>query len=163
MSDNNKEKPAAPAKPKSSRLLPVMMVIGLANLGATGFVTHRLLGPIKVEMEHKEEPKAEPSNLPGPILSFDPFVVNLNEPGSTRYLKTVVDLEVSDPKTAEQLTAAKPIVRDEVLGYLSSLSVVDTQGEAGKAKIRNELARRLNEAFGEDRVRRVFFAEFVVQ
>jgi flagellar basal body-associated protein FliL len=54
-------------------------------------------------------------------------------------------------------------VRDEVLRYLSSLSVADTQGEAGKSKIQKEVVTRIDKELGGGRVRRLFFVDFMVQ
>jgi flagellar FliL protein len=100
----------------------------------------------------------------GPTVALDTFVVNLNEPGSTRYLKTSFEIEVRDANVATDLTNLKRIVRDELLGYLSSLNVAATLGEAGKAKIREQILATTDKILGGGgRARRVYFIDFVVQ
>jgi flagellar FliL protein len=100
----------------------------------------------------------------GPVVAFDPFVINLNEPGSNRYLKTSLELEVLDKKSEEMVTERKRVVRDELLRYLSNLNVAETLGEENKTKIKTALLARADQAVGgKGKVRNVFLTEFVVQ
>jgi flagellar FliL protein len=89
-------------------------------------------------------------------------VVNLDEPGTSRYLKCTIQLELV-PKAEETLTKSKELVRDAVLSYLSGLHVKDTLGAEAKDKIRQELLARISKLLGPDKVRRMFFQDFMVQ
>lgn len=134
----------------------------LLNMGGTGFVAMKIMGPLKVAEVAKEDAHDEKEGHPHTPL--DAFVVNLNEPGSSRYLKTTVELELSSARAAEELNKSKSAVRDELLRYLSSLSVQETLGEEGKNKIRTELASRADKVLGGGgKVHKLFFSEFVVQ
>ena len=170
-------KPAKPPKPKGSKLVGILL---LANLGGTGFLVYETLQaanaaaaveaaaeaarPRSPEEKAKEELKAKEV---GPVTPLDPFIVNLNETDATRYLKATLEVEVSSATVVAELEKLKRPVRDELLRYLSSLSVADTQGEIGKAKIQQEVVSRLNRLLGKgdkgDKVRRLFFVEFMVQ
>jgi len=160
--------PADGVKTKAPRarpgVFPVLAVlVGVANLAGTGFVGHRLMTmPLgAAPAEHHET--AEAPLIAGPTLALDPFVVNLNEPNSSRYLRVVLELELANAKAQEIVVAGKPLLRDELLRYLSGLTVADTQGEVAKQKIQDTLKARIDKAFGPDKVRRLFFADFVVQ
>ncbi|HYU15106.1 MAG TPA: flagellar basal body-associated FliL family protein [Candidatus Acidoferrum sp.] len=165
-------KPAAPPGPKTSKLLPLLLLV---NLGGTGYGVYQgmqLAGAVHAVAsaggEHgekdKDKDKEKAGNEVGPVTPLDPFIVNLNEPEAGRYLKASFELEVAGPEVIAQLEKLKRPVRDELLRYLSSLSVADTAGEAGKAKIQKEVVARIDQLVGGgNKVRRLFFVEFVVQ
>ncbi|HTE54124.1 MAG TPA: flagellar basal body-associated FliL family protein [Kofleriaceae bacterium] len=166
MSDQAEEQPK-PAKVPGPKTSKIVLILLLGNLGATGFNTFQ--GMQQAEAAHApakaehETPAAEKKIEPGPVIALDPFVVNLNEPDAMRYLKATFELEVADAPAGKELEKLKRPVRDEVLRYLSSLSVTDTQGEAGKTKIQQEVVKRIDAQLGGGKVRRLFFVEFMVQ
>ncbi|MFO0727621.1 MAG: flagellar basal body-associated FliL family protein [Myxococcota bacterium] len=164
---DEKKEAKADGAPKMGmlKLVPVSVLVGLVNIGATGFVAMRVMAPVKVEIEekHQEDEHAAPGEGPGPTVSFDSFVVNLNEPGSNRYLKTTFDVEVVDQKIVEKANSNKALIRDEILRYLSGLSIADTMGEENKEKILEELRARMEKFVGQRKVERVLLSEFVVQ
>jgi flagellar basal body-associated protein FliL len=95
---------------------------------------------------------------------MDPFVVNLNEATSSRFLKAGFELEVVDESTVKALENNKRAVRDEVLRYLSGLTVADTLGEDNKAKIGETLVARIDKTLGgHNMVKKMYFSEFMVQ
>jgi flagellar protein FliL len=168
MSDEAPETPPAPEPPKppkASKILPILMAL---NLGATGAAVFFSMKPRVVQVAAAgAAPKAEgeaEEKKPGPVVALDPFIVNLNEEGSSRYLKTTFELELKDATAQKELETGKRRVRDEVLRYLSGLGVTDTQGEEGKTKIQGEILARVDKALGgEQKVVAVFFTDFVVQ
>jgi flagellar protein FliL len=169
MSEEAEAQPKAPAAPKqkTSKLVLILLV---ANLGGSGFGAFQGMQAVAAvhampsggEHQKKEEEKA-PKTEVGPVTPLEPFIVNLNEPDASRYLKATFELEVANAEVVGQLDKLRRPVRDEVLRYLSSLSVADTQGEAGKAKIQQEVVARIDKQLGGDKVRRLFFVEFMVQ
>jgi flagellar FliL protein len=151
------DKPSAPGTSKA--------VLGLLvlNIAATGFVAFKILTatPAAAATPHEAPPPAT-SEVTGPVIALDPFVVNLDEPGTARYLKVTLQLELLHDAEAT-LTKSKELVRDAILGYLSGLHVKDTLGAEAKDKIRGELMTKLEKLIGPNKVRRMFFQEFVVQ
>ena len=69
----------------------------------------------------------------------------------------------AEPEAMHAFEPRKHKVRDLFLRYLSSLKVADTRGESGKTKIREDLLARAQDELGRDRVKDIFFGEFVVQ
>jgi flagellar basal body-associated protein FliL len=104
--------------------------------------------------------------LSGPpmLVSFDPYIVNLNEPGAGRYLKLTVEYEVAGDKSKEALSARTAPIRHKALSYLSGLNFGQTQGSESKTKIQDKLLVLANEEFkGQDPIKAVFFTEFIIQ
>lgn len=153
-----------PAKGKNIGALLGIVGLGLAvvNLVATAFVIMTLQHPIVVESKPAE---VAHQSLPaeGPLTPLDSFVVNLNERGSTRYLKTTVDVQVARQDAVEDIEKARPAIRDALLRYLSSLTLEDTSGEEGKIKIQKQLIARVEKIIGEGKIHKLYFQEFVVQ
>lgn len=165
MSDEEAAAPVKPADPppggKPSKAILGLLVV---NLAGTAFVAFKLMTAHPIEAAitaaHAEAgPKAE---VMGPVISLDPFVVNLDEPGTSRYLKVTLRLEIT-PKTEEALSNAKEAVRDAILSHLSGLHLKDTLGAEAKDKIRQDLLAKITKVVGPDKVRRLFFSDFVVQ
>jgi flagellar FliL protein len=149
---------------------PSKAVLGLLvfNLLATAFVAFKVAtapapaasGAGAGEAKHAEaDPSAEVTGL---VVDLDPFIVNLDEPGTSRYLKITLELELM-PKIAEEaIVKNKQLIRDTVLSHLSGLHVKDTLGAEAKEKIRTDLMAKLTKLM-PDKIRRMFFQEFVVQ
>jgi flagellar protein FliL len=175
MSSAPKEEAPAADKPKGGGPMPlVAVVLGLLNLGGMGFVAMTTMkvsklaaalaeGGAKKEGGEKGE-KGKEAVVELPSVPFDPFVVNLNEPGSNRYLKASLEVEVADLAAAEDLKRMKRAVRDDLLRYLSSLNVADTQGEEAKTKMETAMMARIDKQLGgKEKVHRLFFNDFMVQ
>jgi flagellar FliL protein len=96
------------------------------------------------------------------VVALDPFVVNLDEPGTSRYLKVTLQLELA-PKAEEALEKSKQLVRDAILSHLSGLHLKDTLGAEAKDRLRGDLLAKLGKLIGPDKAKRMFFQDFVVQ
>ena len=158
---------AKPAKKKSSGGGGLGMIFGLLNLGATGFLVFKTLTAPAPPAEHGDEaadhaPKKRRA-VAGPIAPMDAFVVNLRDEGVSRYLKTSFELELDSPEALKELEEAKRAVRDDVLRFLSNLSVAETLGEEAKQKIQDGIVARLDRQLGPGRVKKFYFTDFVIQ
>ena len=155
-------KPAEPAAPKPSKAMLGLLVLNLAGTGLVAFKTmtaHPVAAVAPATAHAATHPTAEVS---GPVVALDPFVVNLDEPGTSRYLKLTLQLELA-PKAEEALTKNKELVRDTILSHLSGLHLKDTLGAEAKEKLRQELVAKITKLVGPDKVRRIFFQDFMVQ
>jgi flagellar FliL protein len=165
MSDSAEEAPAEATQPKAPKgTSPIVMALLVLNLGASGFGVFKLMTATPAAAA-TVAPKVEksPKEITGPVVALEPFVVNLDEPGTARYLKMTVQLELVNEKDGEEIEKSKQVIRDEVLSYLSGLHVKDTLGATAKDTIREALMKRLEAVVGEHKVRRMFFQEFMVQ
>jgi len=166
MSDSADEAPAEATQPKAPKggTSPIVMALLVLNLGASGFGVFKLMTATPAAAA-TVAPKVEksPKEITGPVVALEPFVVNLDEPGTARYLKMTVQLELVNEKDGEEIEKSKQVIRDEVLSYLSGLHIKDTLGATAKDTIREALMKRLEAVVGEHKVRRMFFQEFMVQ
>jgi flagellar protein FliL len=164
MSDEPVKPAAAPSTgAKTSKIVLILLVL---NLGASGFGTFKAVtakpahaAPAK-EDKHEANAKIE---VTGPVIALDPFVVNLDEPGQSRYLKVTFQLELIKADTQAAIEKNKQVIRDAILSHLSGLKLADTLGVAAKDKLRADVMKKLEEIVGEHKVRRMFLQEFVVQ
>lgn len=156
-------KPAEAPAPRSSKAVLGLLVL---NLGASGFAVFKLL------TAHPAQAAAPPvahhvvevssTEITGPVVELPPFVVNLDEPGTSRYLKITLQLELF-PGADHALEKSKQLLRDTILSHLSGLHIKDTLGAEAKERIRTDLMAKITKMVGNDKVRRMFFQDFVVQ
>jgi flagellar FliL protein len=155
-------KPAVPAAAKASKGVLGLLLL---NLGVTGFVAFKVLTaqPAEAAAPHPQAAEVSSSEVTGPVVALDPFVVNLDEPGTSRYLKVTLEMELKPGGGEETLVKSKQLIRDTILSHLSGLHVKDTLGAEAKDKIRGDLLTKITKLLGPEKVRRMFFVDFVVQ
>ena len=110
-----------------------------------------------------EEPEVIDPSIPPTAVPLDPFVVNLNEPKSSRYLKATIEVEVHGEERVALIETKKRAIRADLLRYLSGLKVEDTTGEEKKLKIRDELIARVEKQTGANTLAGLYLTEFVIQ
>jgi flagellar FliL protein len=102
-----------------------------------------------------------------PVVFVDlpEVLVNLSNPGTdrTQYLKIKVVLELPNQKMVERITPVMPRVMDAFQMYLRELRPSDLDGSAGLYRLREELARRVNQSIAPAHINAVLFKEIVVQ
>tara|TARA_R110002096_G_scaffold143328_4_gene299308 strand:+ start:104693 stop:105196 length:504 start_codon:yes stop_codon:yes gene_type:complete len=151
---------------KSSKIVSLLLFVNILVSGAALF---KIMGlpsePVIVntisagDAEDDSDPEA-----PGPIHSFDAFLVNLNEAGGGRFLRVTVELELKNEDGLADLVANERKVKDELLRFLSNLRVEETLGETNRLRIRDGIISRLNILLDdEDLVKSAYFPDFVVQ
>jgi len=150
----------ATAKPqKQSKLVVVLLVLVVLLLaggggGAYWIFTHRGVAAA-----------APPPPNPG-IVAFDPFVVNLSDPGGTRFLRVTLRLVVDDQKHAKEIEEdelGRMRIRSAILELLTQQTADHLVTPEGKAELKTAIAERAAHALHETKVVDVLFTEFVVQ
>lgn len=142
-----------------------VLALLVLNLGASGFGVFKLLTtPHSAEAATPKVEQPVTNEIVGPVLALDPFVVNLDEAGNSRYLKLTLQLELikgSDGEAA--IEKSKQLIRDTILSHLSGLKLADCLGATAKDTLRTALMAKIDAVVGPNKVRRIFFQEFVVQ
>lgn len=151
--------------PPAAKPSKAMLGLLVLNLAGTGFIAFKLLTAhpavaAAAPAAHAAHPVT--AEVTGPVVALDPFVVNLDEPGQSRYLKLTLQLELA-PKAEDALGKNKELIRDAILSHLSGLHLKDTLGAEAKEKLRQDLVGKISKLLGPDKVRRIFFQEFMVQ
>jgi flagellar FliL protein len=170
MADKKAPAPEKEEKKKGGKLkLIIIAVVVLAVLGGGGFAAWKFFLQPKTTDEaanatgEDASKKVEEAQPGGQLVTLDSFVVNLSDPMGRRYLKTTMDVEVANAAAAAELTAAMPRVKDTLLLLLSSKSFEEISSMDKKIELKNDIVSRLNQIVGKNKVRNVYFTEFVVQ
>jgi flagellar FliL protein len=143
-------------KPKFKLFLMISILMAVVASGAiAGYL-------LITKTTHQREPVAERPVVLS-IWPLDPFVVNIAETNGERYLKIVIQLEISDPRVADELGQLKPRIRDSILDLLTPKTYKDLMDLVGKQRLREDIAGRINNLLHQGKVTRVYFTEFVVQ
>ncbi|MCK9362257.1 MAG: flagellar basal body-associated FliL family protein [Syntrophales bacterium] len=150
-----------PVKKKSSVKLIIIILIALLVVGGGVAGGLYFLGH-KGETD-KKDTKKPAAPLVGPLWSLDPFIVNLAENQGERFLKIVIQLELSDPAIIADMEILKPKIRDNLLDLLTAKTYAELMEPAGKQRLRDEIVLRLNSFLTKGKVLKVYFTEFIVQ
>lgn len=162
MAREEKEEHAVEEVPQKKKLpLKKLIIIGMAVVIV---VTGGTIGTVYYKKFFgKKEPQQQQAPV-GAIWPMDPFIVNIQDTGgSDRYLKIVVELDISDKNCIAELNQLKPKLRDNVLDLLSSKSYKDIMDISGKQRLREEIMMRLNNFLTGGKIIKVYFTDFVVQ
>lgn len=101
--------------------------------------------------------------LIGTVYPMDPFIINLQDNQGERYLKLIMQLEISDPLGVKELDLLKPKMRDNILDLLSAKTYKELMDVGGKQRLREEIMMRLNSIVTTSKITKIYFTEFVVQ
>lgn len=157
------EEKATPDEPqKKSKLMLFIILGGAILLAAAGgfFVYTTLMAPDQKELV---QPTDDAAFTVGEMITLNEFVVNLSDPKGKRYLKCKISIEVESVEAMERVKRLEPKLRDIVIMLLTSLAFEEVMTPEGKIRIRDELLERFNLATRPDRVRNLYFSDFVVQ
>jgi flagellar FliL protein len=145
--------------PKSRKfiLLLALVVLGIAAVGGA----YAYLGK-----NHKTTGTIAPP--PDPIfVALEPFTVNLQPNGRSRFLHVAMTLKVADAKSQEQLTKYLPEVRSRVLTVLSNRQSEVLLTAEEKAQLAGEIMVALNQPFAANlassKIASVMFTTFMLQ
>ncbi len=139
--------------------LALVVVLGGGGAGAWFFFLKGSAEPEQVAPKAGQQGAA----LAGPIVSLEPFIVNLADPKGKRYLKVKLDLELSSKAADKELKNRIGIVRDQFIMALSSKTFQQIQGVPGKNVLRDELTARANSILKSGKVKKIYFTTFIVQ
>lgn len=163
---------AAPPKSQKGPWIAVILVTVLCNAawGAV-FVMAKPDAPAdpKAVAEAPEEgedgkPGAKGSaDEPGPLVGLDPFVVNLNDPVNTRYLRIGISLEIGSEAERDGVSKRLVPLRDEFIRHLSSQEPTQLLSRNDKDKLREALLAKAQSVVPNKSVRQIYFTEFMMQ
>jgi flagellar FliL protein len=151
--------PASGPPPRKSRrriwLLAAIAVIALGGGGAGMYWMNGQAAPA-----HEEEETGPPSVVP-----LEPFVVNLADPGGSRFLRVTLSLVVIPEASAAELSepVTKTRVRSAILELLAQQSADALITPEGKAALKQSIVAQAVAVATHLRITDVFFSEFIVQ
>lgn len=158
--------PPAEETPKKSRkgliLIAGVVLVVLLGGGGAAYWMYAKGTPAEGEAAAK---KVEETG-PGAVVPLEPFVVNLADPGGSRFLRVNLSLVVKDEeqeKLFEKSAVTKMKVRSAVLELLALQTADKLITPAGKTELKKAIAGAASKAASEVHITDVLFSEFVVQ
>lgn len=145
------------------------LIIGLLVLllAVVGLLAWQILsssgGAPTDTVEIDEADTATEEDIISQTYALETFVVNLNDPGGKRYLKTTIELEYTSEEVGTELAQRLPQLRDLILLQLSSKGLDDIQSVDGKIALRRELIQSVNQKLTSGKIRNLYFTQFVIQ
>lgn len=89
------------------------------------------------------------------------FLTNLKDGG--HYVKADILIEVSDKNTLKILEANNYKIRDQIIEILSNIEEEDTKHQDFKKNLRDTLKEDLQNSLKIDKIRGIYFNEFIIQ
>lgn len=125
-------------------------------------------GKGKDAKEHVAEKHEAPKGPPLFLAMDPPFVVNFQSEQAVRFLQVTAQVMTRDLKTLEELKAADPIIRNDLLLLFGNQKQEEVSTLEGKEKLRQaalEAVRKVVKDNGgeEKNVEAVYFTSFVMQ
>jgi len=131
----------------------------------------------EVRDDEGEKQTARDRSKPPTFVPLDAFTVNLADKEAERFVQVGVNLEIHDPKFAEELKLYMPAVRNGILMLLAHKTSAELLDRAGKEALAREIGRETLRAMdlevadpggkGSDGeaspIRHVHFANFIIQ
>ena len=166
MSESKTDAAPSTAEPKKRRskllLIGVPMFLLLMAGGGGGWWYFSQSAAAADATEHKEE--GEEHKTAG-LVSLDPFIVNLADPGGRKYLRMTVVLLLPDEHMAKEVEENKLTisrVRSAIIEVLTSRTSLELASPDGRAALKKTIAETATNV-GHIDVRDVLFEEFIVQ
>ncbi len=153
---------------QSKKLMLIIIIISVVFMGIMGagfyVLWNKVVPPdteVQLDPEQSEEDKED--NTIRPVHSLTTFVVNLADRGGSRFLRTTLDLELTDEATVEEVKQRLPQIRNAVLMILPSKTSKGVKTTEGKTALRDEIMEKLNSFLKNGSVTNIYFTEFVIQ
>lgn len=161
--NENEDEEQEPSEKKGSKLkLIVIIAIVLILLAGGGTAAYFVFIKAKT-IPGEKKPAAQEKPQVSVFWPLDPFIVNLIDNEGERYLKVVMQMELSDQTMTAEMKVLTPKLRDTILDLLSSKTYKEMIDPLGKQRLRDEIAMRMNMNVKTGKVLKVYFTEFVIQ
>lgn len=164
MSETTAAIPAPKRSKKSLLIIGGTAVVALAAGGGGAFWWSQK-AQAQSPAESHEPAKHEDDGAERGIVSFEPFVVNLADPGASRFLRVKVQLVVEDPEIAEA-AGKSPVkvsrARSAILELLTTQTSDVLVTQEGKAELKKAILEGVGNSLGTE-ILDVLFSDFVVQ
>lgn len=87
------------------------------------------------------------------FMKMDPFIITLKSESRPHYLQIKLSLMSRNPKVLGKLENYRPMIRNEIIRFLNTLSYADVLKPEAPDAIRSESINRVNQLLAEEQVR----------
>jgi len=165
----NKKGKADKGNMKKLRIMIVALVVLIAGgltLGLAYFKGARLVFE-QQEEDSEKMPVERPSHEVKPVVkttfSLEPFLVNLADKDSVRFVKTSFQLGLAEEPEEKNVEKVVPAIRNAIITLLSAKTAEQILTPQGKDKLREQVRTRVNAVSPGMEVVEVYIVDFVVQ
>lgn len=156
--------PAAAKKPKK-KLFAILGIVALVLVVGGGATFWMMRKP--AEAAAAEHPEEKPVDLAkAGIVKFEPFVVNLADPGAKRFLRVSVGIilpEAEEAKHIEESEVLRMQLRSDILDLLTTQTSDHIVTPEGKAELKKQILEKAHATLAPAEAHDVIFSDFVVQ
>lgn len=154
------------SKPRSKKkllwMISVVIVLSVAIIAGAFLYNGGYLGQAAKSNGNQK------TYRPGPIYSFEPFIVNVAGTNATRYLRVCISVECASRKIHAKIAENELRIRDRILDLLCAQSIDGLLDVNQRDSLRATMAVTIGEVLGEagensQSVRSVYFSEFTIQ
>jgi flagellar FliL protein len=159
-----------PAAPKKRPLLVIGLIVGVLAVG--GVVAYAVMPHHASEKTraagHSSAAATANSAKDAVYLPLDPpFVVNVKDGDSLRYLQVGITLMAHDTASLDAAKAADPVIRDALLSLFSGADYASIIEPAGRAKLQAQalatVQKTVKAQLGRRGIDALYFTSFVIQ
>jgi flagellar protein FliL len=108
------------------------------------------------------KPLEKPSEM-GPTLKLSSLVINLNEPSGFHFVKAAVVLELGKAAELEKIKERTAPLTDMVILTLGDQHLTDLMNPEYRERLKKELLTRLNQRLPSQKIKKLYFDEFIYQ
>lgn len=186
MAEKKTDKPEPPKGSGSKFKLILLILIALLILGGGGgaayyFFFHKAADPAgETDETHAEAAPAPTSeqavaSAPAPAAVLDPVIyhplepitVNMTTPGGVRFLRISLTIVTRNPLVIAAIDKHLPMIRNDLLGQLSTLDAAVINTPEGKQSLREELRNLISgilvRAGEPGGIQEILFTDLVMQ
>ena len=166
MAANEQQPPSTPlpARKGGRGKLLIILAVVVILLGGGGAAAYFVMRQPPAARDQHEAPA--PSHADDGIVSFEPFVVNLADPGAARYLRISIRLIVEKLEEAERIQKSDVLLmrlRSGILELLSNQTSERIVTPEGKTALKEAIATSATAVVKPAKVSDVLFSDLVVQ
>lgn len=142
-------------KPTSNLLIIVLALVVLLGAGGAGAYFMFLQKPAGTSVAKEKEQPVD--------YAMNTFLVNLADPGSKRFLKLTMVLELTSKDVADECKTDDSELRDRVLTVLSSQESDAIVAPEDKLRLKKLLMKSLNNVLTKGQALNIYFTDFLIQ
>jgi flagellar FliL protein len=149
-------------------ILAGMLIISGGIMGAMLMGWIQISSPQMESAEHKGVPgkPAKPPEKPtemGPTLKLSSLIINLNEPSGFHFVKAAIVLELGKADDLEKIKERTAPLTDTVILTLGDQHLTDLMNPEYRERLKKELLARLNQRLQSQKIKKLYFDEFIYQ
>lgn len=174
MAENNAaEEVAAPAPASGQKtiLFVALSIINMIVVAGVGFMIYQgkhkeaaepnIDQVIKAEHEAQGHEETETDSFLGKIIPLETFMVNLSGSKGKKVAKVNMEIELDNPKLAEEIAKRNPQIRDYINMILSTKTYEEVSTQEGKNNLKDEIRDTLNSFLVQGKIKKIYFTEFI--